>query len=96
MHPFMLHSASRNLKRTHRVIINPPVSLKEPFNFSRSDPSEYSLVELKTLKELGESFVYSNLILSLAHPSAAFPTYRSCFMSPNRSLNIVNLVFRHA
>jgi hypothetical protein len=54
MHPLMLHSASRNLLRTHRIIINPPVSLKEPFNFTRSDPSEYSLVEQKTLKELAK------------------------------------------
>ncbi|CAE6403139.1 unnamed protein product [Rhizoctonia solani] len=29
------------------------VSLKEPFNFNRLDPSEFSLVEQKTLKELG-------------------------------------------
>ncbi|PVG01076.1 hypothetical protein CPB86DRAFT_781977 [Serendipita vermifera] len=54
MHPLMLHSASRNLLRTHRIIINPPVSLKEPFNYARPDPSEYSLVEQKTLKELAK------------------------------------------
>lgn len=27
--------------------------MREPFNFNRSDPLEYSLVEMKTLKELG-------------------------------------------
>ena len=27
--------------------------MNEPFNFDREDPNEYSLVELKTLKELG-------------------------------------------
>lgn len=54
MHPLMVHSASRNGLRLPRIITNPPVSLKEPFNFDRDDPSEYSLVELKTLKELGK------------------------------------------
>ncbi|CZR52180.1 uncharacterized protein PAC_02057 [Phialocephala subalpina] len=55
LHPLMLHSASKNLLRIPRIITNPPVSLKEPFNFDREDPSEYSLVELKTLKDLGMS-----------------------------------------
>jgi len=54
MHPLMLHSASKNLLRISRVITNPPVSLKEPFNFDRQNPEEYSLVELKTLKDLGK------------------------------------------
>ncbi|KAH9487092.1 hypothetical protein JR316_0001160 [Psilocybe cubensis] len=53
MHPLMLHSASKNYLRIPRIITNPPVSLKEPFNFNRDDPSEYSLVERKTLKALG-------------------------------------------
>ncbi|KAF9023599.1 hypothetical protein BDZ89DRAFT_1093038 [Hymenopellis radicata] len=53
MHPLMLHSASKNHLRIPRIITNPPVSLKEPFNFSREDPNEFSLVELKTLKALG-------------------------------------------
>lgn len=53
LHPFMLHSASRNLLRNPRVITNPPVALKEPFNYNRKDPSEYSLVEQKTLRDLG-------------------------------------------
>ncbi|CCM02483.1 uncharacterized protein FIBRA_04583 [Fibroporia radiculosa] len=53
MHPLMLHTASKNHLREVRVITNPPVGLKEPFNFARDDPSEYSLVELKTLKALG-------------------------------------------
>jgi len=55
LHPLMLHSASKNGRRQPRIITNPPVSLKEPFNFHRQDcPEEYSLVELKTLKELGK------------------------------------------
>ncbi|KDQ54689.1 hypothetical protein JAAARDRAFT_49264 [Jaapia argillacea MUCL 33604] len=53
MHPLMLHSASKNYLRLPRIITNPPVSLKEPFNFARDDPAEYSLVERKTLKALG-------------------------------------------
>ncbi|CAE6522317.1 unnamed protein product [Rhizoctonia solani] len=53
LHPLILHSASKNHTRSIRLITNPPVSLKEPFNFNRHDPSEFSLVERKTLKELG-------------------------------------------
>ncbi|KAG8956961.1 hypothetical protein FRC03_010657 [Tulasnella sp. 419] len=53
MHPFMLHSASKNALRIPRIITNPPVSLVHPFNYNREDPSEYSLVERKTLKALG-------------------------------------------
>jgi ectoine hydroxylase-related dioxygenase (phytanoyl-CoA dioxygenase family) len=57
MHPLMLHSASRNHLRIPRVITNPPVSLKQPFVFSRDNKDNYSLVEQKTLKALGvESF----------------------------------------
>jgi hypothetical protein len=53
LHPFMLHSSSRNLRRLPRIITNPPVMLKEPFNYDRVNPDEYSLVEQKTLRELG-------------------------------------------
>ena len=53
LHPLMLHSASKNLLRKVRIITNPPVSLKEPFCFDRADPKRYSLVEQKTLKDLG-------------------------------------------
>jgi hypothetical protein len=48
----MLHSASRNLRRDIRIITNPPVALKEPFNYNRSN-GQYSLIEQKTLKDLG-------------------------------------------
>lgn len=51
LHPFMLHSASRNLLRQVRIITNPPVALKEPFNFNRAD-GKYNLIEQKTLREL--------------------------------------------
>ncbi|KAL6304145.1 hypothetical protein BKA93DRAFT_826125 [Sparassis latifolia] len=53
MHPLMLHSASKNHLREVRIITNPPVSLRKPFNFARDDPEEYSIVERKTLKALG-------------------------------------------
>lgn len=53
MHPLMLHSASKNYTRKPRIITNPPVSLKEPFNLNRENPDDFSLVELKTLKALG-------------------------------------------
>jgi len=51
-HPFMPHSASKNYLRIPRIITNPPVTLLEPFNLSRPDPSSYSLVESKILQEL--------------------------------------------
>lgn len=44
LHPFMLHSASKNLRRDIRIITNPPVSLKEPFKYDGKNPS---LVEQK-------------------------------------------------
>ena len=55
LHPLMPHSASKNRLRVPRVITNPPVALRAPFSFSRSDSQGdgYSLVELKTLKALG-------------------------------------------
>lgn len=53
MHPFMLHSASRNALRIPRIITNPPVLLKEPFNFDRENPDDYSIVERKALSALG-------------------------------------------
>ncbi|KDQ62673.1 hypothetical protein JAAARDRAFT_189966 [Jaapia argillacea MUCL 33604] len=53
IHPLMLHSASKNYIRLPRVITNPPVGMREPFNFNRENPDEFSLVERKTLKALG-------------------------------------------
>lgn len=58
MHPFMLHSASRNLLRNVRIITNPVVSMREPFNLDRKaeDRGNYNLVELKTLQALGKTW----------------------------------------
>ncbi|RDX45632.1 hypothetical protein OH76DRAFT_1457535 [Lentinus brumalis] len=53
LHPFMPHSASKNHLRIPRFITNPPITLKEPLNLNRSDPADYSLVELKILRTLG-------------------------------------------
>ncbi|GAB7365852.1 hypothetical protein MBLNU230_g7183t1 [Neophaeotheca triangularis] len=53
LHPLMLHSASNNKLRQLRIITNPPVSLKEPFDFDRQDESQYSIVEKKTIAALG-------------------------------------------
>jgi len=53
LHPLMLHSASKNHLRIPRLITNPSISGKEPFQFNRVNPEDYSLVELKTLKALG-------------------------------------------
>ena len=53
LHPLMLHSAAKNYLREARVITNPPVSLRTPFDFDRADPNDFSLVERKTLRALG-------------------------------------------
>ncbi|KAJ7056143.1 hypothetical protein C8F01DRAFT_376771 [Mycena amicta] len=52
MHPFMVHSATRNTTRVPRVITNPAVSLRAPFRLNRGSGG-FNLVEQKTLKELG-------------------------------------------
>jgi len=54
IHPFMLHTASRNSLRTLRIITNPNLAAKEPFNFNRENPADYSAVEKCTLKALGK------------------------------------------
>ncbi|KAJ4391184.1 hypothetical protein N0V93_004801 [Gnomoniopsis smithogilvyi] len=54
LHPLMLHSATNNSLRNVRIITNPPVSLRAPFNFDREDAGEYSLVERATLRMLGK------------------------------------------
>lgn len=53
LHPLMLHSATNNALRNVRIITNPPVSLREPFEFDRAD-GQYSLVERATLRMLGK------------------------------------------
>jgi len=53
MHPFMLHTRSVNVSGRARFIINPPVMLHEPMNFSRPDPRDHSPVERAVLRALG-------------------------------------------
>lgn len=53
LHPYVLHAASQNPLRAIRIITNPPVHLKEPMNFDREAPSEFSPIELAVLRGLG-------------------------------------------
>ena len=53
LHPLMLHVASSNPLRNVRIITNPPVSLKDTFNFDRED-GNYSMLEQLTLRALGK------------------------------------------
>ncbi|KKA30554.1 hypothetical protein TD95_003763 [Thielaviopsis punctulata] len=52
LHPLILHTASNNPLRHLRIITNPAIGLRQPFNFSRPD-GKYSLVERSTLRALG-------------------------------------------
>ncbi len=54
LHPFILHSASQNPSGRARFITNPPVALKEPMNFNRDKPDDFSPVELAVLRGLGK------------------------------------------
>ena len=54
LHPFILHAASQNPSGRARFITNPPVSLKEPMNFNRENPDDFSPVELAVLHGLGK------------------------------------------
>ncbi len=53
LHPYVLHAKSQNHLGVPRLITNPPVHLKEPMNFNRPDPADYSPVELAVLRGLG-------------------------------------------
>jgi len=54
-HPYMMHTKSQNNLRVPRFMINPWAALNQPHNFKRSNVDDYSLVELKTLKDLGRT-----------------------------------------
>ncbi|MCJ1416942.1 hypothetical protein MMC32_003281 [Xylographa parallela] len=54
IHPLMLHTHSNNSLRAVRVIVNPPVTLRAPFDFDRADARAYSVVEQATLRALGK------------------------------------------
>jgi hypothetical protein len=53
LHPYMLHASSNNHSSVVRFMTNPPVVLKEPMNFNRENPADFSLIELATLHGLG-------------------------------------------
>ncbi|KZO89630.1 hypothetical protein CALVIDRAFT_603528 [Calocera viscosa TUFC12733] len=52
LHPHLPHTNGPNHLRTPRIITNPHVTLNEPYNLDRADPSDYSLVESVILKNL--------------------------------------------
>ena len=53
MHPYLLHASSLNKLRLPRLITNPPVALREPMQFNRPNPDDFSLVERAVLQGLG-------------------------------------------
>ena len=53
MHPYMLHATSQNVIKHGRLITNPPIALREPMQFDRADPGDYSPVERAVLYGLG-------------------------------------------
>ena len=53
LHPFILHASSQNVLGVPRIISNPPIVLKEPMNFNRPNPDDFSLLERATLHALG-------------------------------------------
>ena len=53
LHPYTLHATSQNVLGIARIITNPPLALREPMNFNRSDPADFSLVEQAVLDGLG-------------------------------------------
>ena len=57
LHPFILHAASQNPSGRARFITNPPVGLREPMNFNRENPDDFSPVELGVLHGLGKDRV---------------------------------------
>lgn len=53
VHPFVLHASSQNHSGKARFITNPPIMLKEPMQFDRENPADFSPVELAILRGLG-------------------------------------------
>lgn len=52
MHPYMLHASSQNPSGIVRFMTNPSVTLREPINFNRDQPEDYSPVEKAVLHAL--------------------------------------------
>jgi hypothetical protein len=53
LHPYLLHAASQNVLGVSRIITNPPLALRRPMEFDRTDPAAFSLVERAVLRGLG-------------------------------------------
>jgi hypothetical protein len=53
LHPYTLHATSQNVLGVARIITNPALALREPMNFNRTDPGDFSLVEQAVLRGLG-------------------------------------------
>jgi phytanoyl-CoA dioxygenase PhyH len=53
LHPYTLHATSQNVLGVARVITNPPLALRQPMNFNRAEPGDFSLVERAVLRGLG-------------------------------------------
>jgi hypothetical protein len=53
LHPFTLHASSPNLSGRPRFMTNPPVALKDPLDFNRKNPDDFSLIERGVLLALG-------------------------------------------
>ena len=58
MHPFTIHATSPNTRDCVRIAANRPISLYEPLNFNRTDPSSYSPVECAVVDALTRSSLY--------------------------------------
>jgi Phytanoyl-CoA dioxygenase (PhyH) len=53
LHPYTLHTTSQNVLGAARIITNPALALREPMNFNRPNPGDFSLVEQAVLRGLG-------------------------------------------
>jgi hypothetical protein len=53
LHPYMLHASSQNVLGLPRFMSNPAIILKEPMNFNRENPEDFSLLERASLHYLG-------------------------------------------
>lgn len=52
-HPFLIHNSSQTHLRVPRFLMTKTVPLKERMNLNRPDPSEYSPLELSTVRAMG-------------------------------------------
>ena len=68
IHPFMLHASSNNVTGIPRFMSNPPVVLKEPMQFNRANPDDFSLLERATLHYLG----VERLDFQATHPHESY------------------------